>query len=190
MRVLLFHILASTYVINDINGPDSLPSLDPVCPLSRDFAAPPTEEGRCSPLLTLGLAVDLLCRIGSRLNSTELLSRAVLPGEIPPDPCTCSWRAALTQWRSGRASESSWGFLLAAAVSARLVTPLLSRVPRPWGNSAFSQTPCLKADFTPSPYLSTWTALPCSPPLSASQSDIRQRNSSGPQQWRWPWGHT
>lgn len=42
-----------------------------------------------------------------------------------------------------------------AAISARLVTPVLGRVPRPWDYSASSQAPYLKADFTLSPYSST-----------------------------------
>lgn len=164
MRVLFFHILVSTYVINYINGLDSLPSLDPVCPLSRDFAAPPTEEGRCSPLQTSGLAVDMLCRIGSRLNSTELLSRAVLPGEIPPDPCTCSWRAALTQWRSGRASESSRGFLLAAAMSA-VGDPSFKQSPKALGQFCFFTDTLFKSRLHPlslSVYLNSLTLQPTS----------------------------
>lgn len=136
MSVAFSHVLAYTCVMDDTSGLDPLPSLD--CGLCHMTLQPlPPEDQRCSPLLTVSLPVDLPWHGGALTLTLEQALKA--PGSYlalslrwdSSRRQPLSWRAVLEHWRSGRDSERPPLLLLAAAISARRMTPPVSRVSRP-----------------------------------------------------------
>lgn len=114
MSMAFPHILAYTYVMDDISSLDRLPSLDrSFCHVTLQPLPP--EDQRCSPLLTVSLPVDLPWHSGALTLALEQALTAL-----------GSFLALSLRWDSSRRLPMSWRAVLAAGtleVRKRLRAP-------------------------------------------------------------------